>query len=102
LQQRVSELEAKAKASDGATETLRAELEAKAKASEEAAEALRAELEMVKGQKGSLEEEKKQAKMLGGLGNYLGKALVQNALDSGENSKQFLNLFQARMINSDI
>jgi hypothetical protein len=76
LQQRVTELEAHAKASDGATETLRAELEAKAKASEEAAEALRAELEMVKGQKGSLEEEKKQAKMLGGLGNYLGKALV--------------------------
>jgi hypothetical protein len=52
------------------------ELESKAKTSEEVAETLRTELEMVKSQKGSLEEEKKQAKMLGGLGNYLGKALV--------------------------
>ena len=52
------------------------ELESKAKANEEVAETLRTELEMVKSQKGSLEEEKKQAKMLGGLGNYLGKALV--------------------------
>ena len=76
MQQRVTELETKAKASEEATETLRTELEAKAKANEEAAETLRTELEMVKGQKGSLEEEKKQAKMLGGLGNYLGKALV--------------------------
>ena len=78
------------------------ELEAKAKASEDAAESLRTELERVKDQNGSLEEEKKQGKMVGALGNYLGKALVINALNSGENSKQFLSTFQAQMMNSDI
>ncbi len=52
------------------------ELEAKAKASEEDFESLRTELEKVRGQKGQLEEEKKQEKMVGGIGNYLGKALV--------------------------
>jgi hypothetical protein len=34
------------------------------------------ELERVKDQKSSLEEEKKIGKMVGGLGNYMGKALV--------------------------
>ena len=43
---------------------------------------MRTELEEVKDQKSKLEEEKKVEKMVGGLGNYLGKALVQNALDS--------------------
>lgn len=63
---------------------------------------MRTELEEVKDQKSKLEEEKKVEKMVGGLGNYFGKALVQNALDSNQNSKQFLDTFQARMINSDI
>jgi FtsZ-binding cell division protein ZapB len=48
---------------------LKTELEAKAKSSEEAAETLRIELERVKDQKSSLEEEKKIGKMVGGLGN---------------------------------
>ena len=59
-----------------AAETLMTDLETKAKSSEEAAETFRIELERVKDQKSSLEEEKKIGKMVRGLGNYLGKALV--------------------------